>query len=538
MGVTAGDLRRTAAFGPGVVKFVRHDMRLADARREIERRMASRGERFLRVLERAVYRNPRSPYLRLLRWADVEYPDVERMVADRGLDPALRALHDAGVYVTFDEFKGREPIVRHGRSFTPSPEDFGNPLVRPYSFGRTGGSTGPSVRVPKSWANQWDVSVNLMVHLDAHGLLDTRSALWFSTPDVAVQTILNYSTHHKTVDEWFAPPPQDSSRTHRAFLRYFLLAGRLGGLAIPSPRPVTLEQAEVVADWAARTRDRHGSAMINGYMSQMVRVAHAAARRGLDLSGITMIGSGEPTTPAKIQTITATGARFVSEYWSNELGPIALACAEPDDGSDLHLQMDRLALIQRPQQVPGSDLTVDAFCFTSLLPSAPMTLLNAELDDYGGFEQRSCGCPIEALGLTEHVRDVRSYRKLTGEGVTLVGGQMEHILEDVLPTRFGGSSLDYQLVEEEDDRGLTRLVLAVSPDVAIADEDEVVRTVLDAIQHSDRLGEYTAALWERAGTLRVRRQQPVRTGAGKLMPLHVARKEARARTPQTKGGDQ
>ena len=45
-------------------------------------------------------------------------------------------------------------------------------------------------------------------------------------------------------------------------------------------------------------------------------------------------------------------------------------------------------------------------------------------------------------------------------------------MERVLPARFGGSPLDYQLMEEEDERGFTRLSLLVSPKLRIADESK------------------------------------------------------------------
>ena len=84
-----------------------------------------------------------------------------------------------------------------------------------------------------------------------------------------------------------------------------------------------------------------------------------------------------------------------------------------------------------------------------------MILLNVETDDYGVLESRPCGCRMGDLGLTTHVTQVRSFRKLTGEGMTLVGNDMIRILEEVLPTRFGGSPLDYQLAEVENEVGPT-----------------------------------------------------------------------------------
>jgi hypothetical protein len=162
---------------------------------------------------------------------------------------------------------------------------------------------------------------------------------------------------------------------------------------------------------------------------------------------------------------------------------------------------------------------VDAFNFTTLLPSAPKLLLNVESDDYGIIETRSCGCPLETYGYTEHLREVRSFRKLTGEGVTLVGSDMMYVLEEVLPSRFGGGPLDYQLLEEEDQKGMTRLSLLISPKVQIRDESEVIATVLDALKQKSR-AHRAIELWKQAGTMRIKRQEPIWTGHGKFMPLH------------------
>jgi hypothetical protein len=123
--------------------------------------------------------------------------------------------------------------------------------------------------------------------------------------------------------------------------------------------------------------------------------------------------------------------------------------------------------------------------------------------------------------LTEHLRQIRSFRKLTGEGVTLVGSEMVNILEEVLPNRFGGSPLDYQLLEEEDDHGFTRLHLVVSPKIKLPDEAEVIEVVLQALKQGDAASDLATAIWSQARTLRVRRREPILTAGGKHMPLQV-----------------
>jgi hypothetical protein len=156
-------------------------------------------------------------------------------------------------------------------------------------------------------------------------------------------------------------------------------------------------------------------------------------------------------------------------------------------------------------------------------------MLNVESDDYGVIEKRSCGCPLETYGYQEHLRHIRSLRKLTGEGVTLVGSEMVHILEEVLPGRFGGSPLDYQLLEEEDEQGFTRLSLMVSPKIEIADEAAVVEAVLEALGQGSVAADLTRAIWSQARTLRVKRGEPIWTARGKLMPLHLKRRSEERR---------
>jgi hypothetical protein len=206
-----------------------------------------------------------------------------------------------------------------------------------------------------------------------------------------------------------------------------------------------------------------------------------------------------------------------------EAGVVGVGCARPASHDDLHLSMDALGAIQRPLEVPGWGVRVEALYITSLLPSAPKVLLNLESDDCCVLEDRQCGCPLGDLGLTQHLRDVRSYHKITGEGVTLVDGSMARILEEYLPARFGGTLLDYQLLEEEDSDGLTRLSLLVSPEVDLPDEGTVVGEFLQAVRQEGLTGSFSAAVWEHAGALRLRRLRPAPGAGGKFTPLRIAR---------------
>ena len=86
----------------------------ADIVARMRDRMEHREENFLRLVETTVYGYPRSPYLPLLKMAGCELGDLKALVKQKGLEGALRVLRDQGVYVAFEEFKGRQPIVRNG----------------------------------------------------------------------------------------------------------------------------------------------------------------------------------------------------------------------------------------------------------------------------------------------------------------------------------------------------------------------------------------------------------------------------------------
>jgi hypothetical protein len=453
------------------------------------------------------------------------------MIRAKGLEETLRELREAGVYVTFEEFKGREPIVRAGQVIPVQARDFDNPYLSYYYQTESGGTTSAGTRVMIDLDHLADRVPVIMLTYDAHGLMDVPTAIWFGIlPDSGLNTVLSRARFGQVPQRWFSPVTSRDLRPSLLFrlaTQYIIVMGRLCGAPIPWPEPVRLDQAVVVARWAAETLKAHGACVIRTHVSKALRVCIAALEEGLDLTGAIFSGGGEPPTPAKVREITRTGARWIPSYYFSEAGPVGMGCARPADCNDLHFLKDHLALIQYPCQVPRSGITLDAFYFTTLLPTAPKLLLNVESDDYGVMEHRSCGCPLESYGFTEHLRHIRSFRKLTGEGMTLVGSDMVRILEEVLPARFGGSPLDYQLLEEEDDTGFTRLSLLVSPKIKIDDETAVIETVLEALGHGSPSADLARAIWSQARTLRVKRMEPIWTARGKLMPLHLAQRSER-----------
>jgi hypothetical protein len=130
------------------------------------------------------------------------------------------------------------------------------------------------------------------------------------------------------------------------------------------------------------------------------------------------------------------------------------------------------------------------------------------------------------------VGNIRSYEKLTGEGVTFVDTDFLRIIEKELPSKFGGRSTDYQLVEQEDGHGLSRLLLLVSPRLGELDEEGIVGEFLESLMHSEDSPESWAqsgsVMWNQAGVVQVERRNPIPTVSGKLLPFHVAKPPAKA----------
>lgn len=524
------ELTGFSGFLLGVPAFLRRRMTLDEARTVVLERMERRSANFAALMERAVFGYPRSPYRALMRYAGCEESDLRRLLHDRGLEETLCALRSAGVHVSFEEFKGQQPIVRGGREIPVSASDFDNPLLERFHRISTGGSTGPGGGVRIGLDHLWARLPMSMLGDEFHGTYRLPTAMWFEIPPGnGLDSVLLRVPADSIPERWFTPirgGRDGAGWRFRAATFVTVQLARASGARIPAPEYLPLDRADVIARWAGQALRRRGRCVIRAHVSKALRVCLAARQEGVDLTGAIVVSGGEPPTPGKVDQIRASGAMFRSTYYFTEAGPVGLGCTTSADPNDQHLYMDHLALIQAPRFLPRFNLSVPALHYTTLLSTAPKILLNVESDDFGTVETRSCGCPFESLGFTTHVTGIRSYRKLTGEGVTLIGSQMERILEEVLPSRCGGSPLDYQMVEEEDDRGFTRLTIRVHPQVPLASEQAVIDAVLRALADHGGAADMSRGIWSQAGTLRVRREAPRLTARGKLIPLVVNRNGA------------
>ena len=523
----ASEFLAFARFLSGLPKLIRRRMTVAEAISIIHDRLRNRERNFLGLVEHSVYGVEGSPYRALLNAAGCTLDDVRELVGREGIEGTLAQLRQQGVYVSFEEWKGSQPIVRGSVTIHATPADFDNPNADQYYSSTTGGSTGVGRRVQLDLHHfEALLPVRILVR-HVQGIVGIPSASWSDLPPGGgLQGILLQAAAGESAVHWYSARvngPDRAPLRFRVATSAALIVARLSGGSVMWPKHLPFDRAVVLAEWARDQVKAAGKCTIHASVSRILRIAVAAREHGIDLTGTVLRGGAEPPTAAKVAQITRTGATFRSNYGISEIGTVGSCCINTDGPNDQHFMRDHLAMIRVPRKVPGFDVEVSALCFTTLMPASPKLLLNVESDDYANVDTKPCGCEWERLGFPEHIRDIRSFRKLTGEGVTLVGSDMERILDDLLPARYGGSALDYQFAEEEDEQGFTKLVLRVAPSVALGDEQKAAEFVLGALAKLDAGGALARSTWRQADTIRIRRERPLMTGRGKLMPLDRVR---------------
>ena len=255
--------------------------------------------------------------------------------------------------------------------------------------------------------------------------------------------------------------------------------------------------------------------------SNAARIARFADEKGISLAGTIFRVSGEPFTEAKREVIERAGARAIPIY-GFEGGAIGFGCVNPADIDDLHIDTTKVALIASPEPLKAAP-NVYPLLVTTLDEPGPRLYLNVDLGDHAALTERRCGCRLEAAGLTHHVHHIRSYEKFTTEGMNYFYGDLYDLLEKTFPAEFGGGPSDYQLVEEEDGAGQTRLTLVVHPRVENLNEKKLLARLMQALAQESRANEFQLAVWKDSGTLRIRRELPLASARGKISPLFSSR---------------
>ncbi len=86
---------------------------------------------------------------------------------------------------------------------------------------------------------------------------------------------------------------------------------------------------------------------------------------------------------------------------------------------------------------------------------------------------------------------------------------------------------DYQLVEKEDNKGFNRLQLFISSRIGNIDEATVLRKFMVFLKHAEASPESWSqsgtAMWKQSGMVQVKREFPIPTASGKIVPFYLSR---------------
>jgi hypothetical protein len=505
-------------FAAGLKPFLREPVSAGAAKAIVRQNMRSRGTAFLSKLEHAVFANPSSPYLRLMRGAGCERRDIQQLVEREGVEGALQALLQAGVYVTFEEFKGRAPIVRGSETFAVRAADFDNPVVTPHFTATSGGTRGAPTRI--------------LVDLDHIAQSAPHWALWFAAHDVGPRPLLFWTPAHsgvanrhllaakcgKPYTRWFTDVEMVALKDRLVSQTVHWLVRRATGC--PAPEFVPLSEAATVGRaLAALVRDGQKPCIVTS-PSEAVGACLAMQDAGISMRDVTFLLGAEPLTRARRATIEASGATAIPTYGFSEGGSVGSQCATPIATDAVHVSLDAYAVIQRAESADSSAPS-GALLLTALRPACPKVLLNTEIGDSAVVETRACGCLFDEVGYVQHLHTIRSFEKITGFGVTFVAADLYRVIEEGLPRRFGGAVTDYQLVEAQDARGIPSYTLYVSPDVGPVADSTVIAAFLEELGRLTNHYRYMVNLWDQVDMIRVQRARPLKTSRGKVLPFRT-----------------
>ena len=523
------DISRYVRFTLGLKGYLKKPITLEQSREIIKKRLERRTDVFLTIIKKAVYENKKSPYLKLLKLFGCEYGDIESLVRMQGIEPSLKKLSNEGIWLSLGQFKGREEVARGGKTFKFNESDFDNPYFsRSYEkHDYNGKKAGIRTIFDLDYLSQEAVCCPPI--FAANHVLETPFAMWRPALSLGGETfLLIFAKAGIAPIKWFSQVDQMAIRPslkNRMLTDYLVYLGRLLGTSWSNPRHVTLDNAEKITHWLVDILKQNGKCCIISTPSNALRICNVAKEEGYDLDGVKFIVEAEPLSEAKLREILLTGATALSIYWNTEVGLIGGSCPDTTaDGGGVHLAKDSMAAIQHQRIVENAGVSVNAFLFSSLLFAAPRIVFNIESEDYGLIKSASCGCELQHLGLTDQISNIRSFGWFRAEGTRIFGDDLVKVIEYILPAKFGGNPSDYQMFEEEDEGGFTRVVVVVSPVVGPIEEDALKEEILCTLRrglgyHRQETYRETAEFWSQGRTLQVRRMLP--TAGKKLLPLQI-----------------
>ncbi len=519
-----GRIKSTLALAAALPRYFRHPVTAPQAEEEIKRLLDTRVERFLELARTQIYECPGSPYLKLLKHAGCELSDLQTQVHRHGLEETLVELAKEGVYLTSEEYKGKKEVVRGAESFQVSAGDFRR---RDTSAGFTIQSSGTRNSPVRTFSGlDWLTlqTTNTAISFYAHDQFSCVHSLYEPIVSGRVNFALINAKLGIRTDRWFANRYRAHSwlESWHGYLNICLTAmmGKWFGPGIAKPEFLGAGDVRPIVQWILEKRRDGKKCCIRTVVSNAVRIARSASDMGVSLEGAKFRTGGEPLTESKQAVIEQVGARALPGYgFGGGLGS-ALRCGKPHFRDEVHVPKNLITVVEYPRPLDNAGPPIHPLLLTTLHPTAPRLLLNVENGDYATMVKRDCGCPLQKVGFTQHFHTIRSFEKFTTEGRNYFTADLFGLLENTIPSQFGGGPGDYQLVEEEDDNAQTRLTLLVHPNVGEVNEERLLTVLQEGLANAttDRAG---VRIWQEAGTLRVRRQVPYSSQRGKTLPLHI-----------------
>ena len=522
-----GPLTQPLSFPYRLRNFLANGVKLDDCEAELRASIATRATRFMALLGESLDKSPEGPYATLLRHAGAQLEDIREAVAKDGLEAALAALAEAGVYLTAHELKGKEDALRGSLRFRINPEDIR--LTHGGFESQSSGSNNKPQRATVSfrWLAQETPATGAFIlanSLHAH----RHAAFEPIIPGVAgMMYMLKLARLGIACEKWFARAIPFSNAFEQAYFtiiaRELSLVGTLSGPGFARPETIESHQLDRIVRWITDSRAQGHKTCVRTVASNAARVAGTAMSMGVSLNGVTFMASGEPMTDAKRRLIEASGARTTVLYGFEPGGVwVGQGCPDPLHTDEMHVGLNTLAVIASPRRTAYGDASVNPLLFTTLDRSASRFLFNAENGDYAQLSERDCGCLMQRAGLTLHIHGVRSYEKLTSEGLSFPIAELTEIIESRLPREFGGGPYDYQLVEEEGAGAQTMITLRIHPQVGPVDETQALARLIDELGRADKKQRFMTEVWRQTRTFQIKRIPPRTSARGKTLAVHLS----------------
>jgi hypothetical protein len=521
--MTTSRLGQLARQATGFPKFLRGPVTVDRAVSVIRRQLEHREENFLIFAKQVIYDVAHSPYRRLLLWAGCDFADLRASVRSRGIERTLEKLRDAGVYLTLDEFKSRAPIVRNGLIIETVDADFDNPFLSGGPiYGVTSGTRSTTgSRVTFNWDFMAEETAYEVTLYAAHEVLDAPLALWFPVPPgiAGIHNLLMAMKQGVVPERWFSQSRcsfRDTSLEARGAIEFVIWTGRAMGFAVPRPEFADLSHGEKVARWIENALKRSPRAVLRTFGSSALRMADHALATGANLRGGLVFAGGEPLTEPRRKYLEAAGLEVYARYVTTEIGVVAAGCPQRTSTDEMHFYSGRLAAIHRDPNL--KDRQADSLLYTTLTTHTAKVMFNGELGDCGAISTRGCRCALGQLGLEVHLAGVRSYEKITIEGMTILSAELDAIIGAAVE-RAGGRPDAYQFREVSQESGLHRLIISISPDVANFNQKKFVAELVDELRRGGPRMAMAAEFWGKAESFVIVREEPQATAGHKLVVM-------------------